>query len=46
MKFLCRLGWHNIGINYIENDGKLNQRYGHCKRCGKKCIQDSQGGWF
>lgn len=36
------LGWHNCqredfnGASYV----------GHCKYCGKKCLQDSQGNWF
>lgn len=45
-KLLCKIGWHKIGLNYIDYDGKLNQRYGHCKWCKKKLMQDSQGNWF
>lgn len=40
--FLCKIGWHRCnkesfdGVSYI----------GHCKYCGTRCLQDSQGNWF
>ena len=40
---LCDLlGWHKCTTDYLDG---LNV-HGTCVRCGAKCIQDSQGGWF
>ena len=42
-KFLCNvLGWHKCKTE--ETDGINN--IGHCKYCGIRCLQDSQGNWF
>ncbi len=40
--FWCWLGWHKV-TNIIGYDGCSN--HGVCDRCGKECLQDSQGGW-
>ena len=42
-KFLCKIGWHKVK-KIIEFDGA--SYHGICDRCGKECMQDSQGGWF
>ncbi len=36
------LGWHKC--NKEEFDGV--SYIGHCKYCGVRCLQDSQGNWF
>lgn len=36
------LGWHKC--NKEEFDGISYS--GHCKYCGVRCLQDSQGNWF
>lgn len=42
-KFMCNvLKWHNC--NKEQFDGMSFE--GHCKYCGVRCLQDSQGNWF
>lgn len=41
-KFLCKKDWHKC--NKEEFDGA--SYVGHCKYCGARCLQDSQGNWF
>lgn len=45
LNWLCHdiMGWH-IHDNYIECDGC--SWHSHCKICGEKITQDSQGNWF
>lgn len=42
-EFLCNvLEWHDC---ITEESDEVNN-IGHCKYCGVRCLQDSQGNWF
>lgn len=41
-KILCKLGWHKCNKESFNGTSNV----GHCKYCGAKCLQDSQGNWF
>lgn len=43
-KFFCWIGWHSPKMGRGSFDGCSFQSV--CKGCGKKILQDSQGGWF
>lgn len=43
-KFLCWLGWHSFGYNYISTDG-VNTK-AQCKWCKGVGLVDSQGNLF
>lgn len=43
-KFLCKIGWHSFGYNYISNDG-VNTK-AQCKWCKGIGLVDSQGNLF
>jgi len=43
-RFFCdKLNWH-LTPKRVYHEG-INLK-GHCPRCGKEVIQDSQGNWF
>lgn len=44
LKFiLCKLlNWHNCEMTGYDGTNII----GECKRCGAKCLRDSQNNWF
>lgn len=36
--------FHHHDCDITDNDGMSN--VGICKKCGRKCLQDSYGQWF
>ena len=41
--FFCWLGWHKVKtVNKFDGVNLT----GKCEKCGKECLQDSQGNWF
>lgn len=42
-RFLCFvLDWHTCNVQGFDGLSFVS----HCKRCGQRCLQDSNGGWF
>lgn len=46
-RVLCDfLGWHSVGQECGDFTGPMILVQGYCVRCGRRCLQDSNGDWF
>ncbi len=41
-RFLCWIGWHSCDSESFDGASFA----GRCRRCGCRCLLDSQGNWF